>query len=495
MATSAAAGTFRRVWADPEGEQVRGLFEDRQSHYRYLWHWYKSSIYEDLATWAAYRNNYRLYRWTRPIYNPARRIVDFYAGILYPGTLTTDGRPLPDGTLPAIPLAEDTPPELVAALGQLWQWNNWQTLKGQIGRYGACLGDVGIEIVDDVAAGKIRHNVIWPGLIRDLDLDMAGNVQAYRLEYDFDEDGKTYTYAKEVERGEIRTYRDDKPHGYEGNPEAYANPYGFVPFVWIRHADLGGDHGDPALRNLNKWDELNSMAAHVHDHAHQVLAMPVLVSGDGVAALGSTQSKAGPTADLSESASGQEGIKLLKSGPGGDMKTVLLPEGEVQAHMERLMGEIERDHPELGMWQQLREMTQVTGPGAERMFGDVATYVQDARANYDQQLVKLFQMSAAIGGWRISTGAWGRSLTRQQAVFAPFDLASYAAGDLDFEILPRPLVAQTPMERITEERQRLGLERDKAAGAANVLDRQIPTGIAQRLAAQGTQNEPEKGKT
>lgn len=486
MATTAAAGTFRRVWSNPEGEQVRGLFEDRQTHYRYLWHWYKSSIYEDLATWAAYRNAYRLYRWTRPIYNPARRIVDFYAGMIYPGTLTSDGRPLPDGTPPAIPLAEDTPPEIVAVLGQLWQWNNWQTLKGQIARYGAALGDVGVEILDDVAAGKVRHNVIWPGQVRDLDLDMAGNVQAYRLEYDYDEDGHTYTYAKEVDKAEIRTYRDDKPWGYEGSPEAYPNPYGFVPFVWIRHTDLGGDHGDPALRNLNKWDELNSLAAHAHDRSHQILAMPVLVSGEGVAALGTTQSKAGATADLSESASGQEGIKLLKSGPGGDIKAVQLPEGEVQTRIESILAEIERDHPELGMWAQLREMTQVTGPGADRLFGDVATYVQDARANYDTQITKLFQMSAAIGGWRIQTGAWGQALTRQQEAFRPFDLQSYERGDLDFEILPRPLVPRTAMERISEERQRLGLERDKAAGAANVLDRQIPAGIAARINALGT---------
>lgn len=466
MATSAAASTFVRVFSDPEAEQARGQFEARQTYYRYLWHWYKNSVFDDLATWAAYRNRYRLYRYTRSIYNPARRLVDFYAGIVYPGTLTADGLPADDDSVLAIPLADDVAPELRAALGQLWQWSNWQSGKSLYVRYGAALGDVLVQVVDELDRGKVTLDVVWPGLVADLSLDSTGNVKAYALEYDVLDPGaqRAYIYRQEVDAESIRTFKDGAPFAFDELPAERDNPYTFAPAVWVKHTDLGGDHGDPALRNLGKWDELNSLAAHAFDQAHKILGAPLLVSGEGVAYLRNETAKRGPTHDFTEPERGQEEINLLTSGPGGTIATAELPEGEVQMRMDSLLAEIERDHPELAMYQQLRSMSNVTGPAAERLFGDTLNYVMEARAAYDTQSVKLFQMAVAIAGWRASTGAWG-PLNRQQVKFAPFGLDSYAAGDLDFSIQPRPLVPRTPLERLQEERQRIGLEADRAGGS------------------------------
>jgi hypothetical protein len=161
------------------------------------------------------------------------------------------------------------------------------------------------------------------------------------------------------------------------------------------------------------------------------------------------------------------------------MATLDLPQGEALAYMQTMLEEIERDHPELGMYQQLRAMSQVTGPAADRLFGDVATLVNDARANYDRASVALFQMAVAISGWRAQRGDWGRQLTRQQAKFLPFDLDSYANGDLDMEILPRPLVPQTPLERLQEERARQALARD--AGTPGPDAQGVPSGVMARL--------------
>src|SRR5205823_14485942 len=57
-----------------------------------------------------------------------------------------------------------------------------------------------------------------------------------------------------------------------------------------------------------------------------------------------------------------------------------------------------------------------------------------------------FRMACAIAGFRANSGAWGRSLSRQQQKFLPFDLDSYASGDLDMAIMPRPLLLPTRME-------------------------------------------------
>ena len=121
------------------------------------------------------------------------------------------------------------------------------------------------------------------------------------------------------------------------------------------------------------------------------------------------------------------------------------------------------------MYEQLRAQAQVTGPGAEKLVGDTVTYVIDARANYDTQSIKLHQMAVAIGGWRANTGAWGRQLTSQQRVFAPFDLTSYNRGELDFEITPRPLVPMSRMEAMQLEQMEMSIELQRSMNSGDGL--------------------------
>lgn len=480
MATKAAYNTFLRVYGDPEGEQTRFEFEDRAGRYRLLWHYYQNSVFEDLATWTAYKARYKLYRHTRSIYNPGQRLVDFYAGIVYPGALSMDASRMPHGATIAIPLAEDTNPQLRTAIGQLWQWSNWQTNKALMVRYGAALGDVLVEVIDEVDNGKVYLSVVWPGLVTDLRLDEQGNVKMYTLEYDYIGEGnERYTYRREIDGESIRTYRNNEPHAYEGVPAQVANPYGFAPAVWIKHKEIGGDHGEPAMRNLGKLDELNGLASHALDQAHRILAAPIIVSGKNISTLAAATGKQGSTAELPVPEQDRESIKILR-GEDASVATLQMDPGETLLHIDKLMGEIERDHPEITMYHELRQMSQVTGPAAERLFGDVEIYVNDARAAYDTQSIKLFQMAVAIGGWRAGMGDWGRMLNQQQSAFLPFDLDSYTAGDLNLEILPRPLIPATRREALELERLEQGIENDRqgATMAQGVADRL-------RLATQG----------
>jgi hypothetical protein len=459
MATRAGINAFVRTYSDPAGEQTRNAFTTRQGDYATWWAYYNNSVFEDLARWGSYKGRYHLYRGIRSIYNPTRRLVDFYAANVYPGILTTDAERLPDGTPLAIPLAEDVPPALLNAIGQLWQWSNWQNGKGLLVRYGAAVGDVFAHVVDDVESGKVYPEILWPGLIAALELDSRGNVQMYAIEFDYnDNDGQKHTYRREVDKQSIRTLRDNKPFEFDEVPATIPNVYGFVPAIWCKHSDIGGDHGQPAMRNQSKFDELNSLASHTYDQAHRIMKAPIIISGSGIQRLAADQVKRGATADFDNPAADRESLDFLQGDDGATATTIQLPTGEALAHIKELLAEIKEDHPELGMYQQLRSMTQVTGPGANRLFGDVEGYVNDARANYDVQSVKLFQMSIAIGGFRANTGAWGPALTRQQEAFRPFGLDSYAAGDLDFEIQPRSLIPMSALERMQVEQMSQSLD-------------------------------------
>ena len=450
MATSAAYHEFRRVLADPAS---RLSYSNQVRVYDYRWSLYQNSAFDDPQVWLQYRQRYGLYRHIRPIYNPVRRLVDFYAGMVYPGVLSVDAKRLPDGTPLAIPLADDISPALANALGQLWQWSNWQVGKALMERYGAALGSVLVEVVDEVDRGKVTYDIVWPGNVTELELDATGNVKLYTIEYDAEDEEGQYTYKKTVTSESIAEYKNDQLFQYDERiPAERANPYTFAPAVWCKHVDIGGNYGEPAVRNVGKIDELNELASHAHDRAHAVLSSPILFAGDNVASLDPavTESKR-PAGDKS----GRESIKILKASANGNVSAVQLPEGEALNYMTNLLEEIENDHPELNMYNRLREMSTVTGPAAASLIGDAASYIQDARANYDTQSVKLFQMAVAIAGWRVNTGAWGRNLTRQQEAFRPFSLESYAAGDLDFEIMPRPLV---PTMRLTPDEQRALME-------------------------------------
>jgi hypothetical protein len=369
--------------------------------------------------------------------------VEFYVGTIYPGVLSEDGSSLPEGVPLAIPFAEDTNPALKSAIAQFWQWSNWQALKAVHVRYGAALGNVLIEVVDDVERGKISAEIPWPGYITDLTLDAAGNVKAYALEYKVRNDTEEYMYRKEVDQTSFRYYKDDELTSVN------ENVYGFVPAVWIRHISNGTDFGDPAISGaMGKVDELNNLASHAHDQIHKVSGAPLVLWSDGV-----LSNLFGKKKDISEPADQQQqqdSLLMLRGPTGGSVSSLAgnLNLADVASYIDRLLSEIEQDFPELALYREMRNMSQITGPAAARLIGDVSSRVAEVSAGYDQQNIKLFQMAVAIGGYRAAT-TW-TNLTPQQQKFASFNLDSYQAGQLDFAIMPRQLISATKTEQAQE---------------------------------------------
>lgn len=464
MALKAAVAAFR----DPSSFPGDVSLTDRQAYFNLLWSYYKNSAFDNLSAWASYRSNFQLYRNIRPIYNPTRRVVNFYVAQVYPGVLSEDATKLPDGVQLAIPLSEDTDDKLKMAIAQFWQWSNWQANNKLMVRYGGATGSCLVELFDDVQRGKVSTRVQWPGLLAaqsieggsSLVLDDVGNVKFYALEWTaIDSEGQDFTYRKEVSPESFRYFRDDVPFVPDGaEASEIENPYGFVPAVWCKHIDEGDDFGCPAVAgSISKIDELNGLASHTHDQVDILIDSPgVIASGGSVGRL-EQQAADRKTAAADEfsavNATKEKPTKrMLLKGPA-DTKWVPLTGNlepdKVVPIIDRLLTEIEHDFPELGMYQELRKMSSVTGPGAARMMGDVYSRVLEVSGNYDQQSIKLFQMAVAIGGFRYSEGKNGwANKNDQQAKFAPFNIESYQKGDLNMAIMPRPLIAMTEADTI-----------------------------------------------
>lgn len=447
-----------RAYLNPGKDLMTGAFETRLAAYDLYWAYYNNAAFERVSgdMWSTYRGQYRLYPFIRSIYNPTRRLVGFYVGSVYPGLVTTDLMMDTNGVPIAIPLADDMPEELRAAIGQVFQWSNWQSAKDRLVKFGAATGDVGIEIVDDVMRERVYPIVRWPGHVRDVQRDERGNALEATIQYEVEDkqaDGSStkYTYKKVMTKESITTFKDDSPHDYtgQGQPEI-PNDYGFVPFVWCQHADIGGDHGTPAIDGtIGKIDQLNDLVSRIHKQMAIAAESPQVIASDSPLS-NAIDTTAQASLDAAE-------IKLLLlRGKVGTTTASLegnLNIGSGLLYVQELLKEIERDLPELGMYQELRSMSELTGPAAARMLGDVQAKVCSAASQYDQATKQALQMSVAIGGWRLGRGDW-KQKTLQQQNFKGFDLTSYSKGELDIEIQPRPLVPIVETERWDAEQKR-----------------------------------------
>jgi hypothetical protein len=443
-------GTNTAIWTTPD--DTRNIYPDPGKHvqianrnamYAQMFAYYSNTAFEDFAGWARYRLKHNIYKYTRPIFNPVTRVVDFYAEHIYPGALIGSARA-------AIPFTPDTPEEIKRGAEQLWQWSNWQVNNSIMVQHGSLTGNVAVDVVDDVERGKIRFNVYYPSMVRDLVLDAYGNVRAIVFEFTTSDPlidgGRPFLYAKEVQQDFIAEYKNGEPHDF-GNGAIRENPYGFASVVWAKHIDIGEDFGVPAIRSaIGKIDELNSMVSHTVDHIHKQIESPRILWTDTT-----ITPLFGQEGDYIDFDSRNQQL-LLKGRAGGTTDTLVgtLDPQTIVPIVEKILAEVERDYPEITMYEKLRDQNIVTAPGAARLMGDVERKMSRPAANYDRANEKLIQMGLAIGGWRANRGDWGFALSPQQQKFLDFDLDSYNKGELDLTIVARELTPQTSREEADE---------------------------------------------
>lgn len=461
----AAINAWKNPGAAPSVDPLSGRYDALYAFWEGSWR--HSNMFVDQRLHDA-----KLYLNTRQLWRQASAIVALYGQYVYAGnSLSTNDEPLADGTKGAVPIqpqtgGKDTDDALRLAIAEWWTMVNYRQFMSVRPKFGSMLGDCLTEMVDQRTRGVVRPQLVWPGYVRYLDLDLSGNVQGYSVEWEVPEvdmvlygqriQKDAYTFRKDVNHEAFYYYRNGELERIE------PNPYGFVPAVWDRHEIVFGDRGLGALdKTYQQAVELNSVLSNMMDYGQKQLGAPIGVKGSSLSnrtetlrMLNARNSSGDPAADAAMVA---QSIGLLPMTDNGDFVTVQFDPRHLDTGVDRVKESNQSENPEGSFSQQILEMTQVTAPGVERALGPIIGLVKDARKNYDTQTVKLIQMAITMTGWRVVTNGYPPELVAAREAryntFRPFDLEAFGRGIMDFVIPDREVIPDTIDERISRQLQ------------------------------------------
>jgi len=417
-------------------------YQARQVRYDLLFAWYENTVYRNIHTWSnTYKTVYGLYKSIRNIYNPTFRLVEFWKTMIFGGLLDEHA-----GETGAIPIITDSE-KLREAIATLWKASNLKLTKDLIALYGVSMGDVGIKVVDDPAHEDVYLEVVHPSRIASLECDTRGHVKGYRLEdVRLDDKKRKVKFAELVTRGEndevrFQTFLDGKPFAWNGISSDWTVDYGFVPFTFIKHSDIGRQFGWAEIQaGRSKIQELDDIASKLHDYIRKAID-PIWLFNFKKPTAGTLKIKneSGDSTD-NQPEPGREETSAMYVGDtnakGQPLVTDLINVEHVASEIQRIIGELERDFPELQMdiW---TVGGYTTGKALRTARQRVERKVIQRRPSYDSAMMELNGMGVAIGGFRGYKGYEG------------FGLESYAAGDLEHSIpATRPIFQTDVLEGV-----------------------------------------------
>ena len=333
-------------------------YDARRLRYALYWAFYENTAYRNIHTWAtSYRQQQALYRYVRGIYNPSYRLGEFWKAHLWGGRLDPeagDGKETPS----AIPIITDNE-KLRPAIAQVWKWSNWAINKQITALHGAILGDVVLQVVDDIQRQKVYLQTVHPGLLKDVDIDAWGNVKGYEIEETRENPmrpGYTAVYRETAERdGQsvvYKTYLDGAPYAWGDNELAeWSEPYGFIPMVLIQHNNVGLDFGWSEIHaGRPKFQEVDDLASKLSDQIRKMVDAPWLMSGMEKPR-NAPRAGAGTAPTTDNPNPGREEQNVLYAPQGATAQPLVAPLdiGATAQYIASILAEIERDYPELQM--------------------------------------------------------------------------------------------------------------------------------------------------
>lgn len=475
MATTTAAMNAWRSFGDPAW--------GKELDYTTLWTWYSGSWTSAPAMLQQRFDDPALYINTRQIWRQSSAIVNLYDQFVYMGDLSTDGSPLPDGSLGAIPLnpqagTDVEKAQLVTAFSELFSMWYWQQQMSLIPKLCAVLGDCLTELIPDFANGRVTPLTYWPGYTPEVELDALGHVKAYVIEFPVrqtrdtrfgrDIQQESYTYRKEVTAQGIWYYKDGKPYAYPAiGAEMIPNPFGFAPATWDRHEAVPWtSRGMSALeKTFRQTLEMNSLLSHASDYQRKQFSAPVGVVGStanmrggrvidlpgGVQITFPQGSNPSPEDVANAQAAAGQTMSVIGMTADGKFVTIQFDIGSTVEMLNLVMDSILAETPEARYGQELLTMTTVTGPGAERVLAPVVGLVKNSRKMHDPQTIKRLQMSTSMMAYGLRSGAITPAVIAQRpsryAAFQPYDLTSYDRGLMDCTVAGRDVFPETLLEK------------------------------------------------
>lgn len=462
-----------------EDKQKTRTDGDRAEYYNQCWSYYINTMFSRRQgyDWTGYLAARELYTHTRLIYNPVPEIVNFYVDNIW--QLPTVNPLYPALATPVDDTGLD--PRLIKAVEQLDQWGNWATESLKAKQYAAASGGVLIEGLRDFDRQKILHKIIWGEYVTHLELNDSGDVLAYTLEYKAIDPvtKKEGHFRKVVTREQTEYYLDDKPYVPPGINRAAVepNPLGFCFAVWLKH----NHDGRAAVTNYDKVDEANSLASHLHDNIHKLIESPVVVATDGeVKVISGARTNADGTINPIDPRTDWLVFKVPAGGNVLDLASKLkINEG--RESLTQLLDSFSEDYPELQARSIIMNSAEMSGAALDRKLTPAQNRLDRAAANYNRQLVKFRQMQISAGGYAFRN-EWVGTKTRQQQLFAPFDLSSYDAGAIDFNLKRSLLIEMTEAELVELEGLKLD-NANKATGILTLKRRQMMAGLTEEETA------------
>ncbi|WP_422929028.1 hypothetical protein [Singulisphaera sp. PoT] len=442
-----------------------GRFQARLQRYALYWAMYENSQYDNVHKWAeTYLTEYGLYRFTRGIYNPTKRLGDFWGSHLMGGTLDPkagDGKECPS----ALPILTSND-ALRPAIATLWRDSNLQESKELYCRLGAILGDVVLQIVDDPEAGRVAIRVVHPGTLTWVEDDGWGNVIAYRIEEarlspDVDPRTISESVSPEIMRNTVKYTEDaylDKKKGrvvyrtyLNGSPYAWNNvaaewdvPYPFIPLIVHRHQRTSPNSfwgmaevhsGHTKIRNCD------DVASKLHDQIRKAVEGVWMLAGVQAPAPGGKQPTATMGASTKDSPQqGRQEMKTVYAGIGATATPLIFPL-DIQftsVEIQNSYKSIEDDYPELA-FQRIRLSGDASALALREARKPDEAKVITRRSGYDHSLCIAQKYAIAIGGMRGYEGYQG------------FGLDDLRSGALEHRIGERPVFHLDPMDRLQED--------------------------------------------
>ncbi len=396
------------IFGLPEFKPYGGRFLARVNTFSLLRRYYNGNVYES----AEFKRQYRLYGETKSLLSFLARAVDLDVALI-------------PGVMDPWALGEDTPAATLTAQQQLYEWSSWPITSDDWIEDGATCGEAFLKIVD--LPGMVQLQRLKPELCMltsHLDpatqqvVDLALIVDKAAL----DAAGETYEYAEAITPMQIRTYRNGDPWGYDGNPDRYDNPLGFVPVVAAQNDSQCRSTFDKCLPQL---DSVNELASFITNIIGQNAAPQWVVIG-------------------AEQSNLEKSSKLLWDLPAGADVKAVVPVIDIPGALlfiQELKAETKANLPELA-FDDLRAKAQIATETLEVQLVELDAKIWKMRRRYDQSLIRAHQMAALAAGL---TGVQG---------LGPLLLPH----KMDFKRPVRPI---SEMEQIALENARMGRDMQK----------------------------------
>jgi hypothetical protein len=414
----------------------------------------------------------------RGIYNPVPKIIDFYAKHTLTGRMVPSPKDdvsmledpdaaMPDGDLWVV--SGNKP--LEAAIGQVWHWSNLQLTKTELATNCATYGNCLLLATEEPPGplypkGRTYVEVLHPAALVDSDFDRVGNLTYAKV--------NTPEYARTVTNGMAgptslkqvytlsRVYTTDWYRSYRNGQlvDERRNPHGFVPAVLVKHIPVTGD----------TWG-LNCFAGALPT-IHE-LCLTASVLGTNLQKYNKPRWMIfGATAPApGEEIEAAEDMWFFPAGSKADTMIPKLGVQDAYTHIDRLLGQLERDYPELTVDSVGDNKRDVSGAGVRGLLSGLIRKGLDARERQEAGLKLVLQMAVRMG---VNIGGTGNSVFSERI-----------SRDLDFEFHWPDILPMNRLERLRVAAEEKTLELQIVIQESQIREARKDPSYLLQLAAKG----------